>query len=329
MKNRTNKIYFVHQGLLSFVRRDLEILRCYYETREINNYTGAFLKIPRNISDVIWCDIIFCWFGSVRFLFPILLGRILGKKVVIVAGGYDVVRLPEIGYGSLCGRLRSQLQKGLFKLANHVICVSKSNMQEAMNNAAIPENKIRMIYHGFDVPLGDCQNKERVVITVGKVSEENLRRKGIGMFIEAARCFPNIPFLVIGAIDSMVKEKIERDIPGNVRLRGYVTGNELEDYFKRAKVYVQASMHEGFGCAVAEAMLNKCVPVVSDCFALPEVVGEAGFVFKPDDLGNLKEKLDQALRSDPGRGDFAKRYIEERFPLGKRKKALLDLIDSL
>jgi glycosyltransferase involved in cell wall biosynthesis len=297
--------------------------------RDANNYNSAARNIIHNILGTAWCDLVFCWFGSPRFLFPVLLGKLLRKKVVIVAGGYDVVDLPEIDYGNMRKGLRSWMGKRLFKLADCMICVSKSNVQEAINNAGIPMEKLTLIYHGFEVEGRENSAKEPMVITVGRVSRENLKRKGIGSFIDVAKSFPGIPFIVIGTMDNGIVKEIGEGIPGNVTLTGYVSDERLKDYLDQAKVYVQASSHEGFGCSVAEAMLHKCIPVVSNCFALPEVVGDAGYLTKPGDLEDLKDKIGMALKSDERIGEKARLRIMSEFPLEKRRAALLKLIESL
>ena len=64
---------------------------------------------------------------------------------------------------------------------------------------------------------------------------------------------------------------------------GWLSDEELQDLYRRASVYVQASRHEGFGLAVAEAMLAGCVPVVMNVTAMPEVVGDAGVLIDSQD----------------------------------------------
>ena len=329
MGRRQKKIYFVHQALKSFAKKDLAILEQDHKVKVVNNFNSTIYKIPQNFLKVLWCDVVFCWFGSMKFLVPIVAGKLLKKKVVIVAGGYDVVDLPEISYGSTQGRLHSWFQKELFKMADRIICISNSNMKEAINNVGISPEKITMIYHGFDSPKISKSGKENLVITTGEVNEENLLRKGIGLFFDVARFFPDIPFICIGSIDNGARGKILGKIPPNVTLTGWVSDKELEDYFNRAKVYVQASMHEGFGCSVAEAMLYECIPVVSNCFALPEVVGDAGYLVKPGNLEDLREKIAIALEDGEETGKKARIRVQTLFSIEQRRNALLSLIDSL
>ena len=105
----------------------------------------------------------------------------------------------------------------------------------------------------------------------------------------------------------------------------------LEDYFTPNKspnpvltmgyTSVQASIHEGFGYSVAEAMLCECVPVTSRKAALPEVVGNCGLYV--DDLNpqSVANKIKEALASDLGQE--ARARIMQEFPLEKRREALL------
>ena len=66
---------------------------------------------------------------------------------------------------------------------------------------------------------------------------------------------------------------------------------------KNALVYVQPSITEGFGLPILEAM-NAGVPVVSSSGgALAEIVGDAGLLFDPLDIEDIRQKLEQIIKN--------------------------------
>ena len=73
-------------------------------------------------------------------------------------------------------------------------------------------------------------------------------------------------------------EYVKSISPSNIYYLGFVDKKELEKYYEESKIYLQLSRHEAFGVSVVEAMRYGCIPVVSNAFALPEVVGNNGFV---------------------------------------------------
>ena len=97
-----------------------------------------------------------------------------------------------------------------------------------------------------------------------------------------------------------------------MRLTGYLSDDELDALFRSAAVYVQASLHEGFGLSLAEAMLAGAVPVVTAAGALPEVVGDTGVTIaeptpeaspraSSDALALGPEAARRRARADPNR----------------------------
>ena len=91
---------------------------------------------------------------------------------------------------------------------------------------------------------------------------------------------------------------------------------------RRASVYVQASWHEGFGMAVAEAMLAGCVPVVRDAGAMPEVVGDAGVLIagsEPEQIAEgVRRRWPRGRRAAGGRASAC----SDAFPLAARRQRL-------
>ena len=91
-------------------------------------------------------------------------------------------------------------------------------------------------------------------------------------------------------------------------------------------MYVQVSAHEGFGCALAEAMLCGCVPVVTDRGAIPEVVGETGFYVKYDSPRETAARILEGTGSSELASRVARDRISRLFPLEKRREALVNAV---
>jgi glycosyltransferase involved in cell wall biosynthesis len=323
------KIYFLHNGLISFVRKDLLILESAHEVRAELNYRRMLRNLWRNLKGVLWCDLLFCWFASIHFLPSVLLARLLGRKVIVVAGGYEVANMPEINYGNMRGGVKTFLVRLLLRMADRVISISESNRREALENGRIDPARSVMIYHGFTAEYAPIVQKERFVITAGEVNWVNLKRKGLEDFVQLGGFFPDAQFKLIGKWSDDSHHYLRKIASSNVEILGFVDDKTLDDLFRRAKVYLQPSRHEGFGSSVAEAMLYRCIPVVSNSFSLPEVVGDCGILVQPGDLEGFRNALARALTADAAPGEAARERIVKTFPLERRAKELLKVVGDV
>jgi glycosyltransferase involved in cell wall biosynthesis len=98
-----------------------------------------------------------------------------------------------------------------------------------------------------------------------------------------------------------------------VQLPGFVSRPLLRALYHEALVVVLPSLGEGFGLPLVEAMASGTPVLAANRQSLPEVVGDAGCLFEPDDVSGLAELLsrmssDPALRSDLVRRGFVRRH---------------------
>jgi alpha-1,3-rhamnosyl/mannosyltransferase len=78
---------------------------------------------------------------------------------------------------------------------------------------------------------------------------------------------------------------------GTICFLGYCPDADLPALYSGAAVFLYPSLYEGFGLPPLEAMASGVPVLVSDRSALPEVVGDAGQAFDPEDVPQLTEKL--------------------------------------
>jgi glycosyltransferase involved in cell wall biosynthesis len=185
------------------------------------------------------------------------------------------------------------------------------------------------VYHGVPDPFGDAlPEKQRLALTVGAIDSGTLVQKGQLPFVQAARELPDVRFVFAGKwLDSAVEE-LRAVAPANVELTGWLPDEELRDLYRRARVYVQASRHEGFGLAVAEAMLAGCVPVVMNVTAMPEVVGDAGILIESQRPGDVADGVRRALALGPNANRSARERILTTFPMESRRDGILRVVDE-
>lgn len=80
-----------------------------------------------------------------------------------------------------------------------------------------------------------------------------------------------------------------------IHITGFIDDDDLPAIYKGAELFVFPSLYEGFGIPVIEAMSQGTIVVSSDSSSLPEVVGDAGFLFKSKDKESLKRCIIKTL----------------------------------
>ncbi len=325
------RIFFVHSGTETFVKMDYDLLSSSFEVQDFyaaKKFPADFLQYWRGIKDA---DVVFCWFASWNSFWTLLFTRLTGKKTVLVIGGYDIANMPEAHYGHQRGGIQKYFSRWSMKLADRLLTFSNFSRQEAGRNAGIPSEKIQVVYLGVPDLFGylPAGNEERIALTVGRVNSPNLKRKGLQAFVQSAAFLPDVQFILVGEwADSSIDYLREIASP-NVIFTGRVNDLELLEYYRKASVYVQASLHEGFGLSVAEAMLAGCIPVVANVGSLPEVVGECGFYIESTDLDAITSAIRGVFSGSKKKSSSARDRILRLFPFNKRLEALQAILNQL
>ena len=311
-------ILFVYRNFSTFVRKDYDILKKKYKVIPLHATKNLFKLMLKLVWKIRKVDLVFIWFAGWHAFLAVLFAKIFRKKSVVVAGGYDAAYVPEINYGVFCSWWRGRLAKFVYKNADLVLAVSNYTKNEILKHAS--PKRIEMIYHGFNwkkiKPVG---KKENIVLSVGTA-----KVKRADVFIESAKYLPSVDFILVGDM-----QKIKSPLPSNVKILKKMAFKKLLKLYQRAKVYVQISASEGFGCSLAEAMLCECIPVVTRRGAIPEVVGDCGFYVPYNDAKATAKAIKKALNSKDNLGKKARERVVKLFPLEKRTEELLKSIEMI
>lgn len=157
-----------------------------------------------------------------------------------------------------------------------------------------PENKIIVIPHFVPMIKNKTVkgNGRDYVVYLGRLSSE----KGIITLLHAAKLVPHIAVDVIGdgPLRSRVSTHIQDQRINNVRLVGYLSGDELWAHISGARfTIVPSESYETFGYSAIESLsLGKPV-VASRIGGLPEIIDDGinGSLFEPGNPHDLAQKI--------------------------------------
>ncbi len=236
-----------------------------------------------------------------------------------------VITIHDLGFMRFPERYKKAKRRYLHALtvlsarrATHLITPSEAIRQEVIELLKIEPERVTAIAEGVSenfkpLPTDAVENfrlekglPAKFVLYVGTLEP----RKNLPLLIKAfARWRKEHPTdaegvrLVLGGAKGWFYEEIFRlveqlGLSDLTDFPGYLREEELPLWYNNARCFVYPSIYEGFGLPPLEAMACGCPVITSDTSSLPEVVGEAGWLVKPDDETGLAAALHQLLTDD-------------------------------
>ncbi|HSL23361.1 MAG TPA: glycosyltransferase family 1 protein [Vicinamibacterales bacterium] len=99
----------------------------------------------------------------------------------------------------------------------------------------------------------------------------------------------------------LVEEAERQNIAEAVDVLGYATDEQLDDLYRRARVFVFVSEYEGFGLTPLEALAAGIPPIVADTAVARETCGPAAMYVRPGDVNALADALRTLLLDERAR----------------------------
>lgn len=330
-------ITFVGPAQSRFVQNDIAILSSEHRLRVIDSTMGRGRSAALNliklhfkiIESLLGSDALFCWFADYYTYIPTRIARLLGKKVFVVAGGFDVAYIPEVRSGARTRRGRWYMARNTFRKASHIFPVS--HYAKKMLDESVPDHApATVVYNAVDTvafPFSDAPRK-RIALTVTQLDTVlDYRLKGIDVFINTARRMPDVEFHLIGLRGpALPHAQSEAAGLSNVRIvGGPVEREKLLEYYHLASAYCQLSMDESFGVATAEAMSCGCIAVVSQVPSLEEVTGGTGYIVSRTDLSAIESAIRATFDATSEDRKRSSDYVR-KFDIAVRRRKLLSLV---
>lgn len=208
------------------------------------------------------------------------------------------------------------------------------------NPSLIDENKIAIIYNGFNINAFDAINtlpfdkaNKIIICTIGRMVEQKNQK----ILLDVAEILKkkNLDFLIKIGGDGILKEKIDNEIKKRslqkyVELSGFVS--DVKSYIASSDIFVLPSKWEGFGFVLAEAMALKKPIVAFNISSNPELIehNETGFLAEKNDNTQFAQYIYNLAKDNTLRialGIKGREKIEKQFTIEQSRKQLTELLD--
>lgn len=208
-----------------------------------------------------------------------------------------------------------KFKKIAVNVADGIICISNSTKNDLINILNVQEEKIKVIYlaNSLNVEVSAKKIVEvPYILYVGKRGGYKNFLKFISAYSEVEEINKNFNVICFGGGKFTEEEnKMLKELKISQKVKQKSGSDEmLANIYKYSSVFVYPSEYEGFGIPPLEAMKYGCPLVVSNKSSIPEVVGNAGLYFDPDNKEELIEKLKQLLFNNDVRSDLISKGYE-------------------
>jgi glycosyltransferase involved in cell wall biosynthesis len=283
--------------------------RCLLDSKNVHiiEIGGSFyplweqLSLPRAV-DQLNLDMLHCTSNTA----PIFC------KVPLILTLHDIIFLEprdksnKSFYQNMGWRYRRFVVPKILKKCKRIITVSEFEYNNIITKLNIPEEKMAMIYNGYNEwfrPVEDTEliyqqyieepgyffflgntdpkkNTERTLIAYSKYLEKSdIKRK-----------------LLMADLDSSFLEDIvERNHIENIKdqivIPGYINNADLPFIYNRAFAFLYTSLRESFGIPLLEAMACGTPVITSNTSSMPEIGGSEVLMVNPQNTNEITEKM--------------------------------------
>lgn len=195
--------------------------------------------------------------------------------------------------------------------AGHIITISKASQKDIIKYYGLKKEKITIAYPGYNsdlyYPIKDREKIQKVlekyniqgkyIVFLGTVQP----RKNLIRLIEAFKNIEDLKLVVVGKttglgrqawmFEEILNKPKELGIEDKVIFTGFALKEDVPYLLNGAEAFILPSLWEGFGIPAVDAMACGKPVIVSNVSSLPEVVGSAGILVDPYNIGQIEQSI--------------------------------------
>jgi glycosyltransferase involved in cell wall biosynthesis len=220
----------------------------------------------------------------------------------------------EAGLDAATAQRLLAVERAALALASHVIVTSATTARTLVADFGVAADRLTVAEPGTEPApraTGSPAGAAPLLFAVGSL----VPRKGYDLLVEALGGLLDLPWrLVIAGSAERDRATAQRlfdriamfGLDERVEIVGELDKPSLDAAYDRADIFVSASLYEGYGMAIGEAMAHGLALVASTGGAAAETVPDgAGLKVPPGDVAAMRRALRQVLSDEALRHSLA------------------------
>ena len=241
-------------------------------------------------------------------------------------------------YGVDAWDIKNPLRRRSLHAAEKVISISSYTRDRLMQEQSLPFSKISLLPVTFNISRFQIKPKpvylldryylkasQPIILTVARLSDDE-QYKGYDQVIRAIPSIqeklPDVHYILVGKgsdrprVEALIKSL---GLTNHVTLAGFVSDNEIGDYYNLCDVFAMPSKGEGFGIVYLEALACGKPTVGGNQDGAIDAIcqGELGLLVDPDNVDEIATTLIEILQG------------ESLHPMVYRSEALRQRVDQI
>ena len=194
-----------------------------------------------------------------------------------------------------------------------IITVSDFEKKNIISKLSIPEEKMVMIYNGYNDWFKPVQDLERIYqkyidepgyfFFLGNTDpKKNTERTLIAYSKYLEKSDAKRKLLMADLDQSFLDDIIERNHIENIRknivIPGYIINSDLPYIYNTAFAFLYTSLRESFGIPLLEAMACGTPVITSNTSSMPEIGGQHAILVNPESSDEIAQKMLELENND-------------------------------
>lgn len=182
-------------------------------------------------------------------------------------------------------------------LADKIICISKFTEKEVLKYYPTADGKTEVIYNYFNFqkfPIYSDICKENSFISVCSSAYHKNTFTVLKAFQEYCLRGGSYGLILVGALEKgsasySLYDEFDEAIQRRIQIYSKIDNNKLSELYSKAKAYISASLFEGLGMPIVEAMYFNLPVILTDDEVFHEISLDKGIYFNPMDYLQLSK----------------------------------------